>query len=123
MQICIPVVANQGLDSRVCEHFGSAPAFIIVDTDTSTHTAVVNQQVHHGHGGCAPLADLLAHQIDALVVGGIGRGALQKAQRAGLRAFRAAHATVAETLEAYRAGALEPVSENGACGGHHGHGE
>lgn len=121
MLVCIPVVEDRGLESQVCEHFGSSPAFIIVNTETGGHEALVNHSMHHGHGGCAPLTDLLDRGIHALVVGGIGRGALQKAERGGVRTFRATHGTVAETLAAYLAGGLEPVSLEGACA-HHGHG-
>ncbi len=34
MNICIPVNEDKGLQSPVCAHFGSAPAFMIVDTES-----------------------------------------------------------------------------------------
>ncbi len=34
MKICFPVQENEGLGSRVYNHFGSAPMFIVVDTET-----------------------------------------------------------------------------------------
>jgi predicted Fe-Mo cluster-binding NifX family protein len=34
MNICIPTTDDEGLESKVCAHFGSAPAFLVVDTDS-----------------------------------------------------------------------------------------
>lgn len=121
MFICIPVNEDKGLQSSVCAHFGSAPAFLIVDTDSGSCRAIVNQNQHHGHGMCAPLASLQGERIDGMVVGGIGMGALGKLMAAGIRVYRATHPTVAETVSALQAGVLEPVRPDQACA-HHGEG-
>jgi predicted Fe-Mo cluster-binding NifX family protein len=119
MQICIPVLEDSGLGSRVCEHFGSAPAFMIIDTESSHCRAITNDNRHHGHGMCQPLAALAGEAVDGVVVGGIGMGALMKLQAANIAVFRSDHPTVAETLAAFRAGTLLPVSPETACA-HHG---
>ena len=120
MFVCIPIEENQGLGSRVCAHFGSTPEFLIVDTDTSSTRAIPNKNQHHGHGMCAPIASLEGERIDAIVVGGIGMGALNKLMMAGMRVFMAEHATVGETIAAFTAGTLKPVQPGQACA-HHGH--
>jgi predicted Fe-Mo cluster-binding NifX family protein len=56
MQICIPVMDDRGLDSPVSAHFGSAPAFMIVDTDSGHCRIIANNNHHHAHGMCQPLA-------------------------------------------------------------------
>ena len=84
MKICIPVEENNGLDSRVCAHFGSAPFFLVVDSNTSVCEPIVNDGAHHAHGMCQPLALLEGKDIDGVVVGGIGRGALFKFQAANI---------------------------------------
>jgi predicted Fe-Mo cluster-binding NifX family protein len=33
MKICFPAETQQGMASRVYEHFGLAPSFVIVDTE------------------------------------------------------------------------------------------
>jgi predicted Fe-Mo cluster-binding NifX family protein len=119
MRICIPIQDDRGLDSVVCDHFGSAPAFMIVDVESRDHRAIANDNRHHGHGMCQPLAMLTGEQIDAVVVGGIGMGALARLLSANLGVFRAQHGTVAETVAAYRAGTLQPITPGQACG-HHG---
>jgi predicted Fe-Mo cluster-binding NifX family protein len=121
MRICIPVLDDRGLDSRVCAHFGSAPAFMIVDTASNNCRLIGNTNQHHAHGMCQPLAVLAGETVDGIVVGGIGMGALMKFQAAGIAVFRAAHQTVGETLAAFTAGSLQPVDQNEACAGHHGH--
>ncbi len=121
MQICIPVEANDGLDSRVCAHFGSAPFFLIIDTDTEACETIVNNGAHHAHGMCQPLTLLEGRAIDGLVVGGIGRGALFKLQAANIGVFMSQHSTVRETVDAHKAGSLQPVNPVNACAGH-GHG-
>jgi predicted Fe-Mo cluster-binding NifX family protein len=121
MQICIPVIEDRGLESRVSGHFGSAPGFMIVDTESLACRAIENHNAHHAHGMCQPLAALAGEVVDALVVGGIGMGALMKLQASGITVFRAEHPTVAEAVSAYNEGKLQPVDQDRACAGHHGH--
>lgn len=121
MNLCIPVNQDLGLQSPICAHFGSAPMFLNVDTETLVCEALQNQNQHHDHGMCRPLDNLRGHVIDALVVGGIGQGALYKLAAAGIQVFLAAAPTVGETVAAYKAGTLQPVDPRNACA-HHGHG-
>jgi predicted Fe-Mo cluster-binding NifX family protein len=118
MNICIPVNEDKGLQSQVCAHFGSAPAFMIVDTDSGSCRAIPNQNQHHGHGQCMPLASIRGETIDGMVVGGIGMGALNKLRATGIQVFRSTHPTVAETLAAFKAGTLKPMQPGMACAGH-----
>jgi len=120
MIICIPVQEDRGLDSPVCAHFGSAPAFMLADTKARTVSVIENDNSHHAHGMCQPLAMLAGHQFDAVVVGGIGAGALGKLQAGGITVYRATGGTVAEVIEAVESGIMEVMSLQGACGGHHG---
>lgn len=125
MNICIPVNADQGIASPVCEHFGSAPFFMIVDTENGTCRALPNLNQHHAHGMCQPLAGLQGEDLGGIVVGGIGMGALNKLITAGVQVYRAQHPTVEMTLAAFRAGELRAMTAEAACGQHgqgHGHG-
>ncbi len=120
MKICIPIEESNGFESRVCHHFGSAPAFMIVDTDSGDFRAIANANQHHGHGMCAPLASLQGEQFDAMVVGGIGMGALNRLNSSNIHVYLAERATVGETIEGFRSGSLRRVEPNMACG-HHRH--
>jgi predicted Fe-Mo cluster-binding NifX family protein len=120
MNICIPVTADQGLDSPVSAHFGSAPIFMMVDVATGVCRAIPNANQHHGHGMCQPLAALAGEQFDGMVVGGIGMGALNKLRAANVKVFLSEYLTVAETLAALKAGTLREVTPATACS-HHAH--
>jgi len=129
MNLCIPITEDQGMKSQVCAHFGSAPMFLIVDTETLVCRAVPNKNQHHGHGMCQPLLALENERIEGVIVGGIGMGALNKLMMAGVQVFLSEHPTVRETVEAFKAGTLKPMQPGMACGQHghgphgHGHGE
>ena len=121
MNICVPIDTDNGIGSPVCAHFGAAPAFMIVDTDSGSCRAIVNTNQHHGHGMCAPLQSLQGERIDGMVVGGIGMGALNKLKAANVRVYVSEHATVAEVVAAFKAGTLKLMQPGMACA-HHGQG-
>jgi predicted Fe-Mo cluster-binding NifX family protein len=121
MNICIPVENDNGLDSAVCAHFGSAPAFMIVDTSNNALRVIQNNNAHHSHGMCTPLAAIQGEVIDGMVVGGIGMGALNKLAAANIRVYMAEHETVRETISAFNAGTLNLVQPGMACRGHDHH--
>jgi predicted Fe-Mo cluster-binding NifX family protein len=122
MKICVPVTADLGLESPVSGHFGSAPIYMLVDAETRRTNALPNARAVHEHGACRPLDALAGHAIDAILVGGIGAGALMKLQGAGIRVYRATAPTVAGCLDAFEKNEAEEIGPAGACGRHeHGH--
>lgn len=121
MNICIPVTQDKGLQSPVSLHFGSAPIFMVVDTESGSCRAIPNLNLHDGHGMCQPLRALAGERLDGMVVGGIGTGALSKLQAANIRVFLSEHSTVEETISALGAGTLPEATPATACA-HHGHG-
>ena len=118
MKIAFPTQEDQGLTSMVYGHFGSAPCFIIIESDTGTVASVVNRNQNHVHGQCQPIAALGGHDVDMVVVGGIGGGALMKLNAAGVRVFQAIEGTVQENLDAARSGRLPEMSLSHTCAGH-----
>jgi len=65
---------------------------------------------------------LAGNPVDAVVVGGIGGGALMSLQSQGVRVFRAVEGSVKQNLEFIRSGKLPEFSVNMTCAGHHGQG-
>jgi predicted Fe-Mo cluster-binding NifX family protein len=94
MKVCFPVLKVEGLKSEVHGHFGSAPMFIIVETDTNHVTTINNKDQQHAHGACNPLKKLNNQKVDAMVVGGIGMGALDILNHSGIKVFQAQALTV-----------------------------
>lgn len=123
MKLCFPVERNEGLNSPVFSHFGSAPLFVVVDNETQQVSEVTNRDLHHQHGACSPLRALGGQEVQAIVVGGIGAGALNGLRQAGLKVYQAKGATVAENLSLFNAQNLLELTPGQVCGGHgHGHG-
>jgi predicted Fe-Mo cluster-binding NifX family protein len=121
MRMCVPVQENKGLESVAFGHFGSAPFFIIHDTDTGKTVAVENGNRHHAHGSCHPMEAVGGESVDAIIVGGIGMRAIGGLNAAGIRVYRSVEGTVQSNIDAYRRGALVEITPESACG-HHGHG-
>jgi predicted Fe-Mo cluster-binding NifX family protein len=121
MKICFPVLKADGIESEVYGHFGSAPQFVVVDTDTNRVTTITNKDKHHVHGTCNPLKTLDNHRVDALVVSGIGAGALSRLNQSGVAVFQAQALTIKENLAFLKAHALPEFILQQCCSGH-GHG-
>ena len=123
MNICIPVTKDAGGDSRLSGHFGSAPFFAFADTASGEVRTIPNGNQHHAHGRCQPMRALAGEALDAVVVRGIGAGALSRLRAMGLPVHRAAVATVADAVAAFNAGELAELAPDEACELHgHGHG-
>jgi predicted Fe-Mo cluster-binding NifX family protein len=120
MKVGFAVQLNEGLESTVYGHFGSAPAFIIVDTDLKQVSAVDNTNAHHVHGACNPIMALGGNSIDAMVVGGIGPGAITKLNAMGVKVYRAGAPTVNENITLLGANQLQELSMNDSCQEHGG---
>ncbi len=120
MRICIPASDGKGLESTAFGHFGSAPYFVVHDTETGGTESIENENRHHGHGGCRPLSALEGKSLDALIVGGIGRRAIARLNEAGTKVYRAAAGTVADNVLKLRAEDLEEFTAETGCAGHGG---
>lgn len=118
MKVCFPVQLDQGLESQVFGHFGAAPGFVVVDLISEEITTINNSDQIHEPGACNPVAGLGGHQVDAIVVGGIGGGALHKLNASGLRVFQARAGTIAENVLLFKANELSEYLPGHTCGGH-----
>ncbi len=118
MKICFPVQKDDGLDSMVYNHFGSAPVFVVVDTDTNGVASINNQDQHHTHGACNPMKALDNQKVDAIVVGGIGAGALTRLNQMGITVHRSQGETIRKNLSMVQDKSLPVLTVQGCCGGH-----
>jgi predicted Fe-Mo cluster-binding NifX family protein len=122
MKLCLPVSEINGIESSICEHFGSAPFFMIVDTETLQCKVITNTNQHHAHGMCQPLAALSGEQFDGIIVSGIGAGALSKLQAQKIKVYRSTEYTsLKDVVDAYKKGLLKEMGMESACSHHHGH--
>lgn len=120
MKIAFPAQKNNGMKSAVFTHFGTANFFIIVDSESDEMEVVANSDLNHAHGNCQPLAALGGNTVNAVVVGGIGKGALQKLNAEGITTYRAVEGTVSDNLDLIKSGKLPEFLTNQTCSGHEG---
>ncbi|MBF0505947.1 MAG: NifB/NifX family molybdenum-iron cluster-binding protein [Nitrospirae bacterium] len=120
MRLCFPVLENNGMNSEVYGHFGSAPLFIIVDTEKSDVISIINKNQIHEHGACNPVMALNGETVDGIIVGGIGRGALMKLNQNGIRVFRAEKPGVKDNVELFNKNELPQFTMQFTCAGHDG---
>jgi predicted Fe-Mo cluster-binding NifX family protein len=118
MKICFPIQKDEGFDSSVYNHFGSAPIFMVVDTETNSLSAISNGDQHHAHGACNPMKALDNQQVDAIVVGGIGAGALSRLNQMGISVHRSQATTVRDNVALFTSHRLTELTLQGCCGGH-----
>lgn len=118
MKVCLPISKNLGLESPVHGHFGSAPGFLAVDTETLAAEAILNANLGHAHGGCSPVKALAGYRPDAVLVGGLGAGALAGLRQMGVRVYLVRPGTAAEAVRLFKEGKLCELTETATCGGH-----
>ena len=119
-RIAVPSNGTGGLNSTRSGHFGHCDVFTLVDVENGNiknESTVSNQE--HGHGGCMVPVNLLAGQnVDALIVGGIGRRPLEGFAQVGIDVyFDSVNPHVKTVVEDLIADKLEKISPDQACGG------
>ena len=118
MKVCFAVEKDEGMNSAVYGHFGSAPVFVMVDVDAQSVTTVSNRDLNHVHGACNPVQAIGGQAVDAVVVGGIGAGAISGLNAKGIKVYASMAGTVGQNLDLLKDGKLPLLSMQHACGGH-----
>ena len=118
MKICFPVEENIGLESLIYYHFGSAPLYMVADTDTGQATLLQNNDQQHHHEACSPLQALGGYLFDGIVVGGIGSGILNGLLHMGLKVFQAAEGSIAKNVDLLLQGILPELTHQQTCDEH-----
>ena len=115
------IIAVTRQDNEVFQHFGHTPAFAVF---TAENNAITSEKLlecgDSGHGALASL--LAAENVDVVICGGIGGGAINALKAANIKVIGGASGNVREAAEKYLAGSLK-VRLNFFCNHHHDHGE
>ena len=98
MRICVPTATKDGAKAKIYGHFGSAPYFTLCDIQTMKYEIIDNGNLVHEHGMCNPLKAVGSAKPDAVVVGGIGMGAIRGLNAAGIKVYNPAK-TVADCFK------------------------
>ena len=118
MKIAFPTQEKKGIESLVYGHFGSAHYFVVVDTEENSTEIIENPDRYHLHVHCQPLKALNGRRVDAIIVGGIGGGALRKLLMEGIKVYRATEGQVRDNLELLNSDKLTVFTPDQTCAGH-----
>ncbi len=108
-RISIPVVSDDGPSARVSPHFGRAPFHVILEEDGAVVALLKGDPEAGGKG--LPLESLAALGVGTVICPGLGRGAHNRLASSGIAALYSEAPTADEALAQYRAGLLQPVTE------------
>jgi predicted Fe-Mo cluster-binding NifX family protein len=118
MKICIPTHGDEGLEAAVAGHWGRAPFFTLVDTESGAVSVLANGP--HSEGHCHPTGLLDGRGVEAILCSGVGRRAVAVLEAAGIRVLVTEAQRVDAAVEALRRGAVRILGVGEACSGHHG---
>mgnify|MGYP000915585430 CR=1 FL=1 len=104
---------------KISQHFGHTEQFCIIEKDSGKFMNAGNISIQNGDCHSIPLF-LQQHQINRLVVGGIGQGAVQRLQQANIEVIYGVQGNLTSVIEALEQDTL--TSTDSLCTGH-GHGE
>ena len=137
MIIAIPTLDDRGLDAEISEHFGHAPYFTIIKidkekpkdgevkknsfNDEECKVIVVSNHEEGGHTCAGPVNKLLQHQVQYLLVSGIGGGAFNLLQSQGIQLYAGGLGTVREAVRDFLCGLLNRLGQS-SCGHAHAYG-
>ena len=104
-------------DHQVFQHFGHTPGFAVFEVKDNVICS--EKELSSGSSGHGALAMVLAmEQIEVLICGGIGGGAINALRDVGIKVVGGAAGDVREVAEAYVNGTLQ-VKADFHCNHHH----
>lgn len=119
-RIAVPSNGNGGLDGQRAGHFGHCDVFTLIDVADGKVTSVTTIP-NNGHvqGGCMVPVNLLAsHNVNALIVGGIGMRPLMGFRQVGIDVYHDdQRIDIRPVVEDLLSGKLAVIADNQVCGG------
>jgi predicted Fe-Mo cluster-binding NifX family protein len=119
-RIAVPSIEGGGLKGIRSGHFGHCDVFTLIDVDDSKIKSVSTiNNAGHVQGGCMEPVNLLAdHQVNALIVTGIGLRPLMGLNKVCIDVFHEVdRVEIKSVVEDLIAGKLPLIKNNQVCGG------
>lgn len=117
MKICVPTMGKDGMDDAICQHFGRAPTFTLIDLDNGDIKVLQNVSEHMGGTGL-PTEAILSEGVKVMIVGGLGPKAVTLFNQAGVEVFVGAAGTVRDAVDDWKAEMLIRADLDNACKDH-----
>jgi predicted Fe-Mo cluster-binding NifX family protein len=116
--IAVACETADGLAAAVCGHFGHAPFFVVAEIADRQVTASRTVASPAQGGGRATANFVHGLGATAVIVGGVGGGAMNGLAARGIEVIAGVSGNAGEVLKSYAAGRL--ISGDPDCHGHHG---
>lgn len=118
-RIAVPSNDNGGIDGTRAGHFGHCDVFTVIDVEDGRINNV-STIPNNGHvqGGCMVPVNLLAeHNVNALIVGGIGMRPLMGFRQVGIQVYHdAQRPEIKPVVEDLITGMLREIQDDQVCG-------
>jgi predicted Fe-Mo cluster-binding NifX family protein len=106
--VALPVVSDEGLSSKVNDHFSMSDHYAILDVEDGKIATV--KVIHNPLAGQKNAADLLVkNRVNIVLAGRVGSCAIKILLDSGVRLFSDAEGTVKDAFENYQAGKLREI--------------
>ena len=116
MRLLVPTIDPPSATAQVSSHFGRAPYFAVLDTETGAVTSLGSPSANHE---CHTLAATLVREgVEAVACAGLGPGALASLTAAGIPVYVTRERSVAQIASAWRAGAVASAQPGDTCQSH-----
>jgi predicted Fe-Mo cluster-binding NifX family protein len=119
-RIAVPSNGSGGMDGQRSGHFGHCDVFTLIDVENGEIKNVSTiQNQEHVQGGCmVPVNLLAAHNVNALIVGGIGMRPLMGFKQVGIAIYHdSQRPEIKPVVDDLIAGRLPEIREDQVCGG------
>jgi predicted Fe-Mo cluster-binding NifX family protein len=117
MKICVPTNGSDGMKDTVCEHFGRAPTFTVVDTESGKVNVLPNTSEHMGGVGKPP-EQIAGTGAEVMICSGLGPRAVQMFESYGIRVYLGASGSVKNAIDLWKTGKLVEATQENACKEH-----
>lgn len=117
MKICVPTNGSDGMNDTVCEHFGRAPTFTVVDTESGSANVLPNTSEHMGGVGKPP-EQIAGTGTEVMICAGLGPSAVRMFESYGIRVYIGASGSVKNAIDLWKAGKLVEATQENACKEH-----
>jgi predicted Fe-Mo cluster-binding NifX family protein len=111
-------IAVASMQNEVSQHFGHCEKFRLFDINDGKVISIdeIINPAQHSHGQLPAM--LMQHGVNVVIAGGIGTGAKQLLQSAGITVYSGVSGNVEEAVSMHLSGEL--VDAHTDCGHHHG---
>ncbi len=115
MKICLPVMDDLGLESRISSHFGSAPFYLLVDLGSYECRTIPNLARSKGECACDTFHSRILDEASGFIVHAMGRPAWMNLRRQSSPVFKAKERLVKQALDSYLKNQLSEIQMTDMC--------